>query len=123
MVFDNLPSALPFFRSGQLVAIAVASPERVAQLPNVPTFRELGWNDVNRSAFYGIYAPKGTPAAVVERVNRAVQHALDAPEVRTRIVETGSKVVGGTPEAFAREIVVENAAYRKIAAERRITAD
>jgi len=123
MVFDNLPSALPFIRSGKLVAIAVASPERVVQLPDVPTFRELGMNDVNRTAFYGISAPKGTPAAIVERVNKAVKQALASPEVQKQITDTGSRIVGGSPEEFAGEIAVENAAYRKIAAERNITAD
>jgi len=123
MVFDNLPSALPFIRSGKLVAIAVASPERVLQLPDVPTFNELGMSDVNRTAFYGISAPKGTPAAVVERVNKAVKQALASPEVQKQITDTGSRIVGGSPEEFAGEIAVENAAYKKIAAERNITSE
>lgn len=123
MVFDNLPSALPFIRSGQLVPIAVASPERVAQLPNVPTFRELGMNDVNRTAYYGISAPKGTPVDIVDRINKAVKQALAAPEVQKQITDTGSRIIGGSPEEFAREIAVENAVYKRIAAERKITAN
>ena len=123
IVFDNLPSALPFIKAGRLVALAVAAPERLPQLPQVPTFRELGLEEVNRSAFYGIVGPKNLPPEVVARVHAAVQRALATPEVRRQIEDTGSRVIGNRPEEFAREIAVENAVYRKIATERRIVAD
>jgi len=123
IVFDNLPSALPFIKAGRLVALAVAAPERLPQLPQVPTFRELGLEEVNRSAFYGIVGPKNLPPEVVARVHGAVQRALASPEVRRQIEDTGSRVIGNRPEEFAREIATENAVYRKIAIERRISAD
>lgn len=123
IVFDNLPSALPFIKAGRLVALAVAAPERLAQMPQVPTFKELGLDEVNRSAFYGVYGPKGLPPAVVARVHAAVQRALANPEVRRQIEDTGSRVIGNRPEEFAREIAAENVVYRKIATERRISAE
>lgn len=123
IVFDNLPSALPFIRASRLVALAVAAPERLPQLPQVPTFKELGLEEVNRSAFYGIYGPKGLPPQTVARVHAAAQRALASPEVRRRIEDTGSRVIGNRPEEFAREIAIENEVYRKIATERRISAN
>jgi tripartite-type tricarboxylate transporter receptor subunit TctC len=123
IVFDNLPSALPFIKAGRLTALAVAAPERLAQLPQVPTFKELGLEPVNRSAFYGIYGPKGLPPEIVARLHAAAPRALASPEVRRQIEDTGSRVIGNRPEEFAREIAAENALYRKIATERRIVAD
>ncbi|MBV8618141.1 MAG: tripartite tricarboxylate transporter substrate binding protein BugE [Curvibacter sp.] len=123
LVFDNLPSALPFVKSGRLVALAVASPKRLPQLPEVPTFKELGVEPVNRMAFYGLYGPKGLPKAVVDRVNAALLKALADPGVKKQIEGTGSQVVGGTPEQFARDIAAENAVYKQIATKYRITVE
>src|SRR5205085_4418199 len=87
MIFDNLPSALPFIKDNRLVPIVVAAPQRVASLPNVPTFKEVGLEPVNRMAYYGIYAPKGTPKDVVDKVSAAVKKAVEDANVRKRIEE------------------------------------
>ena len=114
MIFDNLPSALPFILSGRLVAIVVAAPQRLAQLPNVPTFKEVGLEPANRMAYYGIYGPKGLPREIVDKVNAGVRKALEDPTVKKRIEETGSIIIANTPEQFAAQIKAEFEVYKKV---------
>ena len=123
IIFDNLPSALPFIKEGRLIAIVVAAPQRLSQLPNVPTFKEVGLEPVNRMAFYGIYGPKGLPRDIVDKVHVAVKKALDDPTVKKRIEETGSLIVGNTPEEFAAQIVAEFEVYKKVVALQKLTLE
>jgi tripartite-type tricarboxylate transporter receptor subunit TctC len=114
IVFDNLPSALPFIQSGRLVPVVVAAPQRLASLPNVPTFKEVGLGPVNRMAFYGIVGPKGLPLEIVDKLNAAVRKVLEDPGLRKRIEDTGSQIVAGSPADFARQIGDEFDVYRKV---------
>lgn len=114
MMFDNLPSALPFIQANRLVPIVVAAPQRLSQLPNVPTFKEAGLEPVNRMAFYGIYGPKGMPKDTVNKINAAVLKVLADPVVRKRIEDTGSLVIGNTPEQFSAQIKAEYEVYKKV---------
>jgi tripartite-type tricarboxylate transporter receptor subunit TctC len=123
LIFDNLPSALPFIKDGRLVPIVVAAPQRLAVLPNVPTFKEVGLEPVNRMAYYGIYAPKGTPKEVVDKVSAAVKKALEDPNVRKRIEDTGSLVVANSPAEFAAQIKSEFEVYKKVVETQRLTLD
>lgn len=123
MIFDNLPSALPFIKDGRLVAIVVAAPERLAVLPNVPTFKEVGLEAVNRMAFYGIYGPKGLPAEVVEKVNAAVRKTLQEPSVKKRIEDTGSIIVANSPSEFAAQMVAEYEVYKKVVKLQKLTLE
>jgi len=123
IIFDNMPSALPFIKDGRLVAIVVAAPSRLAQLPNVPTFKEVGLEPVNRMAYYGIYGPKGLPKEVVDKVSAAVKATVALPEVKARIEGTGSLVVANTPAEFAAQIQAEYAVYKKVVAAQKLQLD
>jgi tripartite-type tricarboxylate transporter receptor subunit TctC len=114
MTFDNIPSALPFIQSNRLIPIVVAAPQRLAQFPNVPTFKEVGLEPVNRMAYYGIYGPKGLPKDVVDKINAGVRKALEDPAVKKRIEETGSIIIANTPEQFAAQIKAEFEVYKKV---------
>jgi tripartite-type tricarboxylate transporter receptor subunit TctC len=114
MIFDNIPSALPFIKDGRLIAIVVAAPQRLKELPNVPTFKEVGLEPVNRMAYYGILGPKGLPKEVVDKVHAATKKSLDDPAVRKRIEDTGSIIVGNTPEQFTQQIKAEYEVYKKV---------
>ena len=123
MIFDNLPSALPFIKDNRLVPIVVAAPQRLAVLPNVPTFKEVGLEPVNRMAYYGIYGPKGLPKEIVEKINAGVKKALEDPAVRKRIEDTGSLIVANTPEQFAAQMKAEFEVYRRVVIEQKLSLD
>jgi tripartite-type tricarboxylate transporter receptor subunit TctC len=123
IIFDNLPSALPFIQSGKLVPIVVAAPQRLAQLPNVPTFKEVGLEPVNRMAYYGILGPKNLPKEVVDKVSSGVRKALEDPAVRKRIEDTGSIVIANTPEQFAAQIKAEFDVYKNVVDTQKLRID
>ena len=123
MIFDNLPSALPFIKDNRLVPIVVAAPQRLAVLPNVPTFKEVGLEPVNRMAYYGIYGPKGLPKDIVDKINAGVRKALEDPAVRKRIEDTGSIIVANTPEQFAAQMKAEYEVYKRVVTEQKLTLD
>ena len=114
IIFDTMPSALPFIQTGKLIAIVVAAPQRLTQLPSVPTFKEVGLEPVNRMAYYGILGPKNLPKEVIDKVSNGVKKALEDPAVRKRIEDTGSLVVANTPEQFAAQIKAEFEVYKKV---------
>lgn len=123
MIFDNLPSALPFIKDGRLIAIVVAAPQRLAVLPNVPTFKEVGLEPVNRMAYYGIHGPKGMSKDVVDKIHAAIKKTVELPDVKKRIEDTGSLIVANTPEQFAAQIRAEYDVYKKVVEEQKLKLD
>jgi tripartite-type tricarboxylate transporter receptor subunit TctC len=123
MIFDNLPSALPFIQQGRLIAIVVAAPQRLAVLPNIPTFKEVGLEPVNRPAYYGIHGPKGMPKEIVDKIHDAVRKTLDDPAVKKRIEDTGSIIIANTPAQFAAQIAAEFEVYKKVVAAQKLTLE
>jgi tripartite-type tricarboxylate transporter receptor subunit TctC len=120
IIFDNLPSALPFIRDGKLIPIVIAAPERLQVVPGVPTFKDVGLEPVNRMAYYGLVGPKGLPPAITERIGAAARKTLEDPAVAKRIADTGSLVLGNTPQQFSQQIAAEYAVYQKVVAEQKL---
>jgi len=114
---------LPFIKENRLVAMVVAAPERLKVLPNIPTFKEVGLEAVNRMAYYGIYGPKGLPKEVVDKIYLGVKKVLEDPAVKRRIEDTGSLVVGNTPEQFAAQIKAEFEVYKKVVDTQKLSLD
>ncbi|CAN5920431.1 tripartite tricarboxylate transporter substrate binding protein BugE [soil metagenome] len=123
IMFDNIPSALPFIKSGQLVPIVVSAPQRLKDLPNVPTFKEVGLEPVNRMAYYGILGPKNLPKEVVDKVAAGVKKSVEDPAVRKRIEDTGSLIVANSPEQFAAQIKAEFEVYKQVVIKQKLTLD
>jgi tripartite-type tricarboxylate transporter receptor subunit TctC len=123
IIFDNMPSAMPFIKDNRLVPIVVAAPQRLKELPNVPTFKEVGLEPVNRMAYYGIYGPKGVTPEVVGKVHDGVVKALQDPAVRKRIEDTGSLIVANTPSQFAEQIKAEYEVYKKVVEQAKLKLD
>jgi tripartite-type tricarboxylate transporter receptor subunit TctC len=123
MIFDNLPSTLPFVKDGKLVPIVIAAPKRLAQLPNVPTFSEVGLAPVNRMAYYGLLGPAGIPKDIVEKYYAALKVVVADPAVKKRIEETGSIINVNGPEAFSKEIKAEYAVYKEVVAKQKLALD
>ena len=120
IIFDNLPSALPFIKAGRLIPIVVSAPNHVAALPNVPTFKEVGLEPVNRMAYYGILGPKGLPKDVVDKISDATRKSLADPAVRKRIEDTDSIIVANTPEQFAAQIKAEFEVYKQVVSKQKL---
>ena len=123
MIFDNLPSTLPFVKDGKLVPIVIAAPKRLAQLPNVPTFSEVGLAPVNRMAYYGLLGPAGIPKDIVEKYYAALKVVVADPAVKKRIEEAGSIINVNGPEAFSKEIKAEYAVYKEVVAKQKLALD
>jgi tripartite-type tricarboxylate transporter receptor subunit TctC len=100
-MFATVPSVIPLIKAGQLKALAVSTKMRSRSLPDVPTLKELGVDMVTGS-WFGLFAPKGTPMAIVQKLNAAVVKALDDPQVNARLVAQGAEPVPMTVEEFSR---------------------
>lgn len=123
IIFDNLPSALPFIKDGKLIPIVVAAPNRLPVLPNVPTFKEIGLEPVNRMAYYGIYGPKNLPKEVIDKINAGVKKAVEDPVIKKKIEDTGSLIVANSPEQFAAQIKAEFEVYKKVVTSAKLKLD
>ena len=123
MTLDNMPSAMPFLKNGQLIPIVVASPKRLEAFPNVPTFEEVGMPGINRMAFYGVLGPKNLPPEIVKKLNTALVKVLADPALRKRIEDTGSVVIANTPEQFGKQLSDEFLAYKDVVAKQKLTLE
>ena len=121
--FDQVASSLPHIQSGKLRAIAVSWNERLAVLPDVPTYAESGHPELNDPSWFGLVAPKNTPADQVARVQKAVAQALQDPAVKKRMDAQGMYVSGTSTEAFTKQIASEVAKMKSVAAAANISVN
>ena len=100
VMFDNMPSALPHVKAGKLRALAVSTLKRSPVAPEIPTVAESGLPGFEVSVWFAVLAPAATPKAIVDRLNQILVKALQAPDVRERLLTQGAEPVGNTPEQF-----------------------
>src|SRR2546428_6091767 len=98
----SLQTAAPDVQSGKLRMLSVMSAERSPAFPDVPTLKELGLPDLEVDTWYGVFAPAGTPAAVVAKLNAELNPLLKQPEVRELLAKQGMAAAGGPPERFGK---------------------
>ncbi|MBK8324662.1 MAG: hypothetical protein IPL06_18710 [Betaproteobacteria bacterium] len=116
--FLTFPAALPHIKGGKVRALAVGSPERAPQAPDIPTIaEELGVPGYEVSVWYGVVAPAGTPAEIVSRLNTEIAKALEVPAVRERIVNTGAVVSYAPTDKFNEQIRAETTKWTKLVKE------
>jgi tripartite-type tricarboxylate transporter receptor subunit TctC len=113
-MFDNLASATAQIKAGKLKAFAVTTAQRAAALPDVPTMAESGLPGFDVSTWFGVFAPAGTPAAVVARLNESLTAALRAPEMRERLARMGAEPAPMSSEQFAQLVRSELVKYQKV---------
>jgi tripartite-type tricarboxylate transporter receptor subunit TctC len=119
----SLQTAAPYVQSGKLRMLAVMSGARPEAFPDVPTLKELGLGDLEVDTWYGVFAPAGTSAAVVAKVNAELNALLKQPELRSFLAKQGMNPVGGSPERFAELVRKELARWSRVVANAGIKAD
>jgi tripartite-type tricarboxylate transporter receptor subunit TctC len=123
MNFDTMPPVLPHIQAGKLKALAISTPKRVAQLPDVPTFAESGITGFDVTNWYGVFAPANTPKEIVTKLNAEINKAMETPAVREKLVAVGTELGGGTPEEFEKFLKAELAKYAKLVKDARISPE
>lgn len=107
LMFDNLPTSLPFIKNGTLRALAVTSADRSTNLPDVPTMAQAGVPDFEAGSWFGVLAPAGTPAPIVNRIDQAIEKAMADPDMQKRVIELGAVPTVKGPKEFDAYIGAE----------------
>lgn len=123
MIFDTASSALPHVKGGKVRALAVTGSTRLPDLPNVPTFTEQGLKDFDVPVWYGILAPAGTPAPVVQWLNAELNTVLKDPAVTERLLAIGAVPVGGTPAQMGEFMKVQAERWAKVVKDGNVKVD
>jgi tripartite-type tricarboxylate transporter receptor subunit TctC len=119
----DIATGLNFIKDGRLKALAITAPQRHPQLPNVPTVGEMGWPELEMSVWYGLFAPAGTPPAVIEKVNAGVAKVVADPAIRKRLADLGHEVSDLSPAQVQEVIRKDGAKWGKAAREGNIRLD
>ena len=121
--FNNILAALPHVNSGRLKAIAVTSAKRARAVPDLPTLAESGVSGYDATSWNGIFAPAKTPRPIIDKIRTEVVRALNAPDVREKLLAAGSEPVGSTPEEFLAYVRLELARWGKVIRDNNIRSD
>lgn len=122
-ITDNLSTTLPHVKSGRLRALALLGAQRSPQLPNVPTYAELGYKDMGEGGWFGIVAPAGTPQPIIDKLNAAIHKAMQNPEFKRKVEESGGTLMPTTPDQFKVQIQQAMARYARVAKTANIKLD
>jgi len=114
LMFSNQLGVLPHIKSGKLTALGVASAERSAALPDVPTFTEAGFPELKVSVWWGVMGPAAMPKEIVTYLNREIVAALASPEMKDRLQSMSARPLGGTPEQFTVFFNEETARWARV---------
>jgi tripartite-type tricarboxylate transporter receptor subunit TctC len=124
VAFATFSSTINFARADRLRMLAVIAPERIAAMPDVPTMPELGFRDMKTGSWFGIFAPKGTPAAVTKKIFDVATNTMQHPDVLKRFATAGTRaVVSRSPEEFRAFVKSETETYAAVIKAAGITAD
>ena len=123
IMFDNMPSAIQHVRAGKLRPLAVTTAKRSPELPDVPTIAEAGVPGYEATSWFGMFAPAGTPAPVIAKLNGALVKVLADPEVKKKLAEQGAEPYAEKPEQFAEFIRKETAKWSKVVKDSGASAD
>jgi tripartite-type tricarboxylate transporter receptor subunit TctC len=122
LFIDNISSSLPLHQSGKLKILAMGSLKRAPELPDMPTLAEAGLRDLDLTTWFGMFAPPKTPAAIVTKLNGAINEIIAMPDFRSRVAALHIQLVGGTPQAFADFLAADRARWQAIIAGANIPA-
>ena len=114
VMFENLPTALPYIQSGKLKALAVTSLRRDPRLPNLPTVDEAGVPGYYATSWFTLAAPRSVPAAIIERLNADLQRTLSSHEAVEEFKKLGIGLIGNTPAEAARFIASETEKWERV---------
>jgi len=114
MMFDQMYSAMPSIKADKIRAIAITSKKRSPLLPNVPSFSEIGYPKVEVLNWQGLIAPKGTPKAIIDKLNVAANEALQDPTLRELMLSQGNEIGGGSPADFAALVKAESVKWSAV---------
>lgn len=119
-MFDTVANSIAQIRAGKLTALAVTSPQRTTSLPQVPTFKEIGMSGIELMPWAGLFAPAGTPATIIQRLNRDVRDALGQPDIRDRLRSLSADAAPSTPEELGAHVKAEIARVARIVNEAKL---
>jgi tripartite-type tricarboxylate transporter receptor subunit TctC len=123
ILFDNLVSAMPHLKGGKVKTFGVTSLQRSPLVPEIPTVAESGLPGFVSDAYFGVFAPAGTPREIVVRLNAEINKLLAQPDFRERLAALGAEPAGGDPEKFAAHVRAEGAKWAKVIAEAGVKAE